>query len=153
MQPAGGGTNMLGNRRGEGDHVVLGDLLDFFDPGDVESAALANVARGVGRHDPRTGHRVDRGNLDLQPGLVFPLVAPDATHFGVRVPRDHLNGIISMDEWSQPSASLSRGNSRPLTAPSTVAASEPLANRSFATRCTSAVVTRSTPSSVSSRPN
>ena len=83
------GPTCLGDRGGEGDDVVLGDLLDLFDAGDVEGAACADVARRLVGHDPGAGHRLDRGEFDLQPGLVLPLVAPDATHFRVRVPRNH----------------------------------------------------------------
>src|SRR5262245_573086 len=141
MKPAGGWADAFGDGGRKRDDVVLGDLLDLFDAIDVESGAGADLTRRLLGHDPGTGHRIDSGQLDLQPGLVFPLVAPDATHFRVRVPRYH------------PSDSRSGGMLSPLTAPSTVAASAPSFNRSRATRCTSSCVTRSTPSSVSSSPN
>ena len=141
MEPPGRRANALGNCGGERDHVVLRDQFDLLDAVDVEGGADADVVRRVLRHDPGPGHRVDRGQFNLQPGFIFPLVAPDATHFRVRVPRYH------------PSESRSGVISRPLTAPSTVAASAPSRSRSRATRCTSSVETRSTPSSVSSRPN
>ena len=130
MQPAGRRADVLGDGGGEGDDVVLGDLLDFLDAGDVEAAALPDVARGVGGDDAGARHRVGGGHFDLQPGFVLALVAPDATHLGAGVASDHRCGIY-------PSASLSGGICRPLTAPSTVAASAPSANRSRATRCTS----------------
>src|SRR4051812_38097456 len=113
MQPPGGRTDALGDRGGESDDIVLGDLLDFLDAIDVEGGARANVARSVVWNDPGTGHRVGRGNFDLQPGLVLPLVAPDATHLRVRVPRYH------------PSDNLSGGIFRPFTEPRTVAARAP----------------------------
>src|SRR5689334_7350653 len=139
MKPPGGGTDVLGDGGGEGDDVVLGNLLDFLDAGDVEGAAFADIPRRILGDDSGAGHRFDRGNLYLQPRFVLALVAPDATHLRMCVSLDH------------PSDSRSRGISRPLTAPTTVAASEPSENRSRATRCTSSTVTRSTPSSVSSR--
>src|SRR4030095_8446053 len=132
MEPAGGWTNPLRDRGRERDHFVLRDLFDLLDAIDAETGAGANIARGVFRHDPGTGHRIDCGQLDLQPGLIPPLVAPDAPHFRVRVPRYH------------PSDSLSGGISRPLTAPRTVAAKAPSFSRSRATRCRSPRVTRST---------
>src|SRR4029079_3480367 len=141
MEPTRRRPDTLCNCGCERDDVVLGDLLDLLDTIDVEGGAGTNLARRLLRHDPGTGHRIDRGQLDLQPGLVFPLVAPDATHFRVRVPGYH------------PSDSRSGGMLSPLTAPSTVAASAPSFSRSRATRCTSSWVTRSTPSSVSSSPN
>ena len=48
MQPARRRADVLGHRGRERDDVVLGDLLDFLDAGDVEGAALADVARRVG---------------------------------------------------------------------------------------------------------
>ena len=50
VQPPGGGPDVLGHRGGERDHVVLGDLLDFFDAGDVEprpGPQLAAAAAGM----------------------------------------------------------------------------------------------------------
>ena len=146
VEPPRRGADVLGHGGGEGDDVVLRDLFDFFDPLDVEPAAFPDVARRVRRDDAGARHRVRRSRFHLQPGFVLPLVAPDATHFGACVASDHRCGIY-------PSASLSGGSCRPLTAPSTVAASAPFANRSRATRCTSPQLTRSTPSSVSSSPN
>src|SRR6185503_16915621 len=133
MEPPSGWTNPLRYCRGERDDVVLGDLFDLLDAIDAERGAGADLARRIVRHDPGTGHRIDRSQLDLQPGLILPLVAPDATHFRVRVPRYH------------PSDSLSGGISSPLTAPRTVAANAPSFSKSRATRCTSSSVTRSTP--------
>jgi hypothetical protein len=91
VQPARGRADMLGNGRRKGDDVVLGNLFDRFDSGDVEGALLADIARRFRRDDPRPGHRVDRGDFHLQPGFVFPLVAPDATHLGIRIPRNHVS--------------------------------------------------------------
>ena len=96
-------------------------------------------------HDAGRGHRLGGRGLDEQPGLVPALVAPDAAHLRVRVACDH-EGVI-LDRVAP------RGSCNPFTLPSTVAASAPFANRSAATRCTSSGVTRSTPCSVSSRPN
>src|SRR5262245_49880766 len=118
MEPAGGWTNPLRDRGRERDDVVLGDLFDLLDAIDAETGACTNLARRVVRHDPGAGHRIDRGEFDLQPGLILPLVAPDATHFRVRVPRYH------------PSDSLSGGISSPLTAPRMVAANAPSFSRS-----------------------
>src|SRR2546425_11282983 len=95
MEPARRGTDVLGDRSREGNHVVLRDFLYGFDALDREGGARPDVPRGVFRHEPGTGHRVDRGNLNLQPGFVFPLVAPDATHFRARVTADHLRRGIS----------------------------------------------------------
>src|SRR5688500_13817242 len=140
MQPPRRVADVFGDGGRKSDDVVLGDLLDFFDACDVETCALPNLASGVGGNNPGAGHGVERGEFNLQPRLVFALVAPDATHVRTRVPVDHA------------SESFSGGSFKPLTAPSTVAESAPSANRSRATRCTSSVVTASIPASVSSRP-
>ena len=89
MQPARRRPDLLGDRRRERDDVVLGDLLDFLDARDVERAALADVARGLGGHDAGGRHGLGGGDFDQQPGFVPALVAPDAPHFGVRVAWNH----------------------------------------------------------------
>ena len=89
MQPARRGPDLLGDRGGEGNDVVLGGLLDLFDAGDVEGAALADVAGRLGGNDAGGGHRLGGGGLDEQPGLVAALVAPDPAHLRVGVARDH----------------------------------------------------------------
>ncbi len=90
MQPARRWPHLLRNRGGEGDHVVLGDLLDFLDPRDVEGAALADIAGGVRRDDAVGRHGVGGGGFDEQPGFVTPLVAPDPPHVRVGVASNHL---------------------------------------------------------------
>ncbi len=47
MQPARRRADVFGDRGGEGDDVVLGDLLDLLDPGDVEARALARSSRAA----------------------------------------------------------------------------------------------------------
>ena len=89
MEPPCRRADMFGHRGGKRNHVVLGDLLDFLDAGHVESAALPDVARRVRRDNPGAGHGFGGGRFDLQPSLVLPLVAPDATHFRARVPSNH----------------------------------------------------------------
>ena len=60
-------------------------------------AAFADVACGIRRNNPGPRHGLGRGHFDLQPGFVLPLVAPDATHFRMRVTPDHLSEIISLE--------------------------------------------------------
>ena len=85
MQPARRRSDLLGDGGREGDDVVLGGLLDLFDARDVEAAALADVARRLGRNDAGGRHRFGGGGLDQQPGLVAALVAPDPPHLRVGV--------------------------------------------------------------------
>src|SRR5262245_51303390 len=68
---------------------MLSGLLDRLDASDIEGAALANVPRGFRRHHAGCGHRLGCGGFNEEPRLVTPLVAPDATHFRVRVACDH----------------------------------------------------------------
>ena len=89
VQPPRGGTDMLGDRCGERNDVVLSDLLDRLDSGDVEGALLPDVAGRFGGNDAGRGHRFGGGGFDEQPRLVATLVAPDAAHLRVRVSRDH----------------------------------------------------------------
>jgi hypothetical protein len=89
MKPASRRADVLRHRRRERDDVVLRNLFDFFDAGDVECAALANVPGRFGGNDAGARHGVCGCDLNLQPCLVLALVAPDATHLGVRVPLDH----------------------------------------------------------------
>ena len=96
MEPARGGPDVLGDGGREGDDVVLRDLLDLLDAGDVERRLRAQLARRVRRNDARLGHRVGRRELHLQPRLVAALVAPDRAHLRIRVPR----GIMSIPESS-----------------------------------------------------
>ena len=90
MQPACRRTDVLGDSGREGDDVVLRGLFDLLDAGDVERAALADIARRVGGHDAGSRHRVGGGRLDEQPGLVAMLIAPDAAHLRVGVACDHV---------------------------------------------------------------
>ena len=89
VEPARRRSDFFGDRRRKGNDVVLGGLFDFFDARDVESTALADVARRFGRHDAGGRHGVGGGSLHEQPGLVPALVAPDAAHFRVCIAWDH----------------------------------------------------------------
>ena len=89
MQPAGGRADLLGDRRRERNHVVLSGLLDLVDAGDVERRLLPQFARVRGRDNTGVDQRVGRRQLDLEPGLVAPLLAPDRAHLRVGVSRNH----------------------------------------------------------------
>src|SRR6185436_8698790 len=134
----GGGPDDLGHRGRERNHVVLRGLFDFVDAGDVERALVAQLASRITRHDAGAGHGFGGRDFHLEPGLVAALLAPDATHFRVRIPRDQ-------------SASCSLVTCRPLTLPSTVTASEPFAKNRSASLNTSASDTFSIAASMSSR--
>ena len=117
----------------------------------------AQLARGVRRDDAGLRHRVGGRELDLEPGLVAALLAPDRAHLGVGVARNHVSRDDSADVDSQLAIRESRRR-RPAI-PATVdrvRAPSPPAIRSRTDRARRAgrrpSVTRSTPASVSSRP-
>src|SRR5688572_18992884 len=139
MQPAGRRPDDLGHRSREGDHVVLRRFFDLVDAGDVERAPGLEVACRFGRHDAGGGHGFCGCHFHLEPRLVAALLAPDATHFRVRVPRNH-------------SASCSFVTCSPLTLPRTVTASEPSVKKRSARRSTSSAVTLSIAASIWSSP-
>src|SRR5262245_16585872 len=90
MQPAGGRPHVLGYRGGERNDVVLGGLLDGFDAGNIEGAAVANVARGFGWNQPRSRDRLGGCRFNEQPRLVTALVAPDTPHLRMGIACDHV---------------------------------------------------------------
>ena len=139
VQPPGGRPDDFRHGRRERNHVVLRRLFDLVDARDVERALVAQLARRFGRHDAGGSHRFGRRDFHLEPGLVAALLAPDATHLWVRVPRNQ-------------SASCSCVTCRPLTLPRTVTASDPLVKNRSASLSTSASVTFSIAASISSRP-
>ena len=122
VQPAGGGPDDFGHRGRKRNHVVLCRFFDLVDARDVERALVPQLARRFGGDDPGGGHCFGGRDFHLEPGFVPALLAPDATHLRVRVPRNQ-------------SASCSLVTCRPLTLPSTVTASDPLVkNRSASFR-------------------
>ena len=73
VEPSGGGPDLLGDRGGERDDVVLGRRLDLLDARDVEPAPRADVGGRVGGDQAGSGHRLSRRGLDRQPRVVAPL--------------------------------------------------------------------------------
>ena len=63
--------------------VVCSISLDTID---IERGACTKVACGVRRDDACLGHRIGGRQLDIEPGLVPALIAPDRAHFRMGVP-------------------------------------------------------------------
>ena len=60
----------------------------------ISKAPRSRISRAAsGGADARPRHGLGCGRFDLQPGLDLPLVAPDATHFRMRITPDHLSEI------------------------------------------------------------
>ena len=117
VHPPGRLADFLGNGRRERNHVVLRDLLYFFDASDVECAALANVAGGLGRDDAGSRHGFGSRRFHEQPRLVSTLVAPDSTHFRVCVALDQ-SGFLPLrtritPRDTRPARSRARTGRRP----------------------------------------
>ncbi len=82
MQPARGLTGELLHVREERDHVVTRGALDLVDGRRVQREVhVADGGRGPFGHQPRTFHRLARGELDLQPHLVARAIGPQLGEF------------------------------------------------------------------------
>ena len=85
VEPARLRADLFGNRRGEGDDVVLDFSFDFLDAREREVSALAD---GLGRrlgYDAGLGQRFRGRRFDRQPHAVFIFIAPNAPHCGTGV--------------------------------------------------------------------
>jgi hypothetical protein len=68
---------------------VLCDLFDLLDTRDVEGALVLQFPGGFWRHDAGVRHRFGRGHFYLEPCLVLALLAPDTSHLGMGIARNH----------------------------------------------------------------
>ena len=140
VQPAGGRADLLGDRRRKRNHVVLGGLLDLLDAGDVERRLLPQFARIRRGHDAGFHQRVGRGQLDLEPGFVAPLIAPDRAHLGAGVARNHpIRPSTARPRSSLPGAARRRWrpDDRPGTDPTRSAGTSSLVTASMEARISS----------------
>ena len=85
------GIDVLGHVGGEGDDVVVGDLLDLVDALDGEVGVVANPLRLFFRDAgfPQLSLRLARQNLDFLPDGELVLKLPDGAHLRTRVAVDH----------------------------------------------------------------
>ena len=92
MDEARVGADEFGEMGEEGDHVVLGHLLDLVDPRDVEPGLrpfLPDRLRRRFRDHADLGHRLGGVSLDLEPDAEARLGRPDGGHLGAGIARDH----------------------------------------------------------------
>ena len=85
------GIDVLGHVGGEGDDVVVGDLLDLIDALNGEVGVVANPLRLFFRDAgfPQLSLRLARQNLDFLPDGELVLKLPDGAHLRTRVAVDH----------------------------------------------------------------
>ena len=88
MQPARLRADLFGDRRGEGDDVVLHLGFDLVDARHVEAALFADGLGGRLRNDAGLGQRFGGGDFHLQPGAELVFVTPDAAHLGAGITSD-----------------------------------------------------------------
>jgi hypothetical protein len=64
MHPPRRRTDVFGDGGRKRYDVVLSDFFDFFDACDIECTAFPDIARGIGRYDPRPRHGLGCGRFD-----------------------------------------------------------------------------------------
>ncbi len=77
-----GVADVLGDVGEEGDHVVVGRLLDLGHAGGVEAGPGLDLGQCVVGDLAQAVPGAHRGELDLEPGLQLGLLGPDGAHLG-----------------------------------------------------------------------
>src|SRR5262247_426463 len=84
------GPELLCDGVDERGRVVVSDLLDLGDaPRCGDARVRTNDLRGLGRDRSDLRARIERRELDVEPGTELALVRPDACHGRARVAGDH----------------------------------------------------------------
>src|SRR5437868_10447786 len=86
MQPARFSADFFPNRGGERDYVMLHLGFNRLDPRQVEVGALPNSFSGRVGYQTSLGQALGGRNFHLQPCAKAIVLAPNAPHFGSRVP-------------------------------------------------------------------
>ena len=89
VQPARRRPDLLGDGGREGDDVVLGVRSISSMRAMSKRALRAQLARGLGGHEPGLRHRVGGRELHLEPRFVAALLAPDRAHLRMRIALNH----------------------------------------------------------------
>ena len=82
--------HLLGDRRGERDHVMAGFLLDLENPIDVKARVPPQRLSSLLGDLACLGQRLTGGQLDLQPRFKPVLIGENATHLGPCVTGNHI---------------------------------------------------------------
>ncbi len=83
-----GPRHTLGNRRGEGDHVMFDGLLNLLDCARRRWLHVRAAAARLPGDNTQLGQRLGCGELHFQPLFEAILVAPDASHCGTGITWD-----------------------------------------------------------------
>jgi hypothetical protein len=86
VDEARGLADVLGERRGEGDDVVVGRLLDLADALDGEGGARLDLLDGRRGDRPHLRVHLADGDLHVEPLLELVPLRPERAHLGQRVP-------------------------------------------------------------------
>ncbi len=89
VNEARGLTDVLGERRGEGDDIVVGRLLDLANALDGERGARLDLFHGLARNRPHLRVHFAHGDLHVQPLLKLVLLRPERAHLGQCVAFNH----------------------------------------------------------------
>src|SRR5262249_36710244 len=81
---------LFGYSRRKCDDIMLRGALDLFDPRQSKSATFTNVLGRLPRDESGVRHGLGCRRLDQQPCFEPALIAPDAAHFRMCIPRDHV---------------------------------------------------------------
>ena len=90
MEPARMGADDLGDRRGEGNHIMPHLSFDFLDAFQIKVRPLANSVSRVLGHQARFRQSLGSCDFNSQPGTKAVLFTPDPAHVRARVTWNHL---------------------------------------------------------------
>ena len=85
--------DVFGKMRQKGDDVMLGFGFDRVDPRNIElgrGTLFPDNVSGFLRYGAKVGHRTRGMRFDLEPDPEARFRAPDVSHFGTGIARDHI---------------------------------------------------------------
>ena len=104
--------NRVHERFEKRDHIMLGDLFDFGNAGDVDLGLLPDFRRGSSRRLPGPLEGGTGLQLNFQPDLILVLEIPDGLHLGTGIPFNHQRSASLPDACLRTASAVSRSNLR-----------------------------------------